>query len=46
MKNLFVFFIIILAYLGSSKLVFSDEFDTLDLKKWKHDITLAGGGNN
>lgn len=28
-----------------SKLVFTDEFDTLDMHKWKHDITLSGGGN-
>ncbi|KAJ3412158.1 hypothetical protein HDV05_001133 [Chytridiales sp. JEL 0842] len=24
---------------------FSDDFDYLDLSKWKHDITLRGGGN-
>lgn len=29
----------------SSKLIFTDEFLTFDPKKWKHDITLAGGGN-
>ncbi len=28
-----------------SKLIFTDDFNTLDLKKWKYDITLAGGGN-
>ena len=28
-----------------SKLVFEDNFDTLDFQKWRHDITLAGGGN-
>ncbi len=27
------------------KLVWSDEFDTLDFSKWKHEITLSGGGN-
>ncbi|CAB3369581.1 Hypothetical predicted protein [Cloeon dipterum] len=26
-------------------LIFSDEFDTLDLDTWQHEITLAGGGN-
>lgn len=31
--------------LVSSKLVFEDNFDTLDFTKWRHDITLAGGGN-
>ena len=28
-----------------AKLVWSDDFDFLDFEKWKHDITLAGGGN-
>ena len=28
-----------------SKLIFTDEFNTFDFKKWKHDISLAGGGN-
>jgi len=27
-------------------LVWSDEFNTLDLKKWSHAITAWGGGNN
>jgi len=27
-------------------LVFEDNFDTLDFKKWKHERTLGGGGNN
>jgi beta-glucanase (GH16 family) len=26
-------------------LVFEDNFDTLDFSKWKHEITLSGGGN-
>lgn len=26
-------------------LVFEDQFDNFDLSIWKHDITLAGGGN-
>lgn len=26
-------------------LLFSDDFDEFDLKKWKHDLTLSGGGN-
>jgi beta-glucanase (GH16 family) len=26
-------------------LVFSDEFDEFDFTKWKHEITLGGGGN-
>lgn len=34
-----------LAVLASSKLVFEDNFDKFDFTKWKHDITLSGGGN-
>lgn len=26
-------------------MVFYDDFDKFDLRKWKHDITLSGGGN-
>lgn len=26
-------------------LVFSDEFDALNMSVWKHEITLTGGGN-
>jgi hypothetical protein len=26
-------------------LIWSDEFTTFDLSKWKHEITLSGGGN-
>jgi hypothetical protein len=29
----------------NSKLVFEDNFDDLDFTKWRHDITLSGGGN-
>ena len=29
----------------SDDLVWSDEFDTLDFTKWKHEITMGGGGN-
>ena len=27
------------------KIVFEDDFSTLDFTKWRHDITLSGGGN-
>ncbi len=27
------------------RLIFSDDFDFLDLKKWRHDLTMSGGGN-
>lgn len=42
-KFILLFFIAITA---TSKLVFYDDFDKLDFKKWKHDLTLAGGGNH
>lgn len=29
----------------SSKIVFQDNFTTFNLSAWRHDITLAGGGN-
>ena len=35
----------LLLALFSAKLVFEDNFDFLDFDKWRHDITLAGGGN-
>ncbi len=28
-----------------AKLVFEDNFTSFDFTKWKHDITLSGGGN-
>lgn len=28
----------------SGDLIFEDNFDTFDLKKWQHEISLAGGG--
>jgi hypothetical protein len=34
-----------LLFASESKLIFEDNFDTLNYRKWKHDITLAGGGN-
>lgn len=29
----------------TEKLIFSDDFDKLNFKVWRHDITLSGGGN-
>ena len=29
----------------SGELIFEDNFDTLDESKWKHEITLGGGGS-
>lgn len=30
---------------GIETLVFEDNFDSLDFKKWKHEINMSGGGN-
>jgi hypothetical protein len=27
------------------KLIFKDDFNFLDFKKWKHDLTMSGDGN-
>ena len=35
----------VLLALTSSKLVFEDNFDRFDFKKWKHELTMSGGGN-
>ena len=46
MKNQILFLIFIISLTNCKEtLIFSDEFDTLDLKTWRHDITLGGGGN-
>lgn len=29
----------------SSKLVFEDNFNTLNFETWRHEITMGGGGN-
>ena len=31
--------------LADSKLIFQDDFSTLNLSSWQHEITMAGGGN-
>ena len=42
-----ILLVVLLAGLLSieSKLIFEDNFTTFDFNKWKHDITLSGGGN-
>lgn len=45
MKYPLTFVLLGLVTLCSCKLVFEDNFDTFDFTKWKHDITLSGGGN-
>ena len=39
-------FTLFLLVFCASKLVFYDDFDRLDFRKWKHDLTMAGGGNH
>lgn len=34
------------AQICSGQLLFEDNFDTLNQTKWKHEISLWGGGNN
>lgn len=29
----------------SGELIFEDNFDFLDTSRWKHEVSLAGGGN-
>lgn len=43
-SNKFVILILLLV-LVQNKIVFEDDFSTFDFTKWKHDITLSGGGN-
>lgn len=30
----------------AGQLIFEDNFDSLDHGKWRHEVTLGGGGNN
>lgn len=30
---------------NSAEVVFEDDFESFDFTKWRHDITLSGGGN-
>jgi hypothetical protein len=45
MKYLAFILVLFIVSPSISKLIFSDDFNFLDPKKWKHDITMAGGGN-
>ena len=42
---LFVALMAIIGKASSEKLVWSDEFDTVDEGKWKHLVTAWDGGN-
>jgi hypothetical protein len=45
-KNIFFFiFLSILSNINSEKLIFQDEFNDFNLKVWKHELTMGGGGN-
>ena len=30
---------------AAEKLIFDEEFNTFDMKRWQHEITMSGGGN-
>ena len=44
-KNPILLIAVLLVLIAQSKLVFQDTFDFLDFTKWRHDITMSGGGN-
>jgi hypothetical protein len=35
----------LVAVATAESLIFDDEFNTLNMKTWEHELTLAGGGN-
>lgn len=41
----FLLFCLLSLVFSTQKLIFSDEFDSLDTQQWKHEQTLGGGGN-
>jgi len=45
MNKILILLIITLAIAKSDTIIFEDDFDTLDYTKWKHEITMGGGGN-
>lgn len=40
-----LFTIATVAVASAEKLIFEDNFDTLNYKTWEHELTLGGGGN-
>jgi hypothetical protein len=42
---MFKAFTTLTAVAQAETLIFSDNFDKFDLKTWKHEITMGGGGN-
>ena len=39
------FFLLALSGIARAELILNEEFDTLNLSLWRHEITLSGGGN-
>jgi beta-glucanase (GH16 family) len=35
----------LLSIVSAETLVFSDDFNTFDMKTWEHELTMSGGGN-
>jgi beta-glucanase (GH16 family) len=35
----------LLSLVSAEKLIFSDDFNTLNFKNWQHELTMSGGGN-
>jgi hypothetical protein len=44
-RNLHFGILALFLVVASSKLIFEDNFTDLNFTKWRHDITLSGGGN-
>jgi beta-glucanase (GH16 family) len=44
-KLILLTIVAILSSIASEKLIFEDDFNKLDFKKWQHELTLGGGGN-
>ena len=40
-----LFTIATVAVASAEKLIFQDDFNSLNLKTWEHELTLGGGGN-
>lgn len=45
MKSLILALLLVSTIYATEKLIFEDDFEFLDLKKWQHELTLGGGGN-
>ena len=45
MKRLVLLSLVLTSVFAVETLIFEDNFDTLNFKKWQHEITLGGGGN-